>query len=63
MKTFIVYDSTGTERGYIKASGHNAAEKKVITMFGARSSVAGTELGKEFDHCSGFFTDADAKAK
>ncbi len=61
MKTYIVYNETGTERGYIRDSGMNAAEKKVKAKYGERAFVAYTELGPEFDHCKGFFTDSDAK--
>ena len=44
MKTFIVYVD-GTEVGYIKAGGHNAAEKKAQKKYPGRNvSVAYTEL-------------------
>ena len=44
MKTYIAYDETGTERGYIKAGSHNAAEKKAKAKYGQRASVVYTEL-------------------
>jgi hypothetical protein len=44
MKTYIVYDPSGIERGYIKAGNHNSAEKKAIKKFGVGSSVCYTEL-------------------
>jgi hypothetical protein len=44
MKTYIVYDSTGTERGYIKAGSHNSAEKKAIKKYGIGSTVCYTEI-------------------
>jgi hypothetical protein len=44
MKTYIVYDETGNERGYIKAGSHNSAEKKAKAKYGSRASVAYTEL-------------------
>ena len=44
MKTYIVYDERGIEVGYIKAGGHNAAEKKARKKWGAKASVAYTEL-------------------
>jgi len=44
MKTFIVYNEKGIEVGYIKAGGHNAAEKKAQKKYGAKASVAYTEL-------------------
>ena len=44
MKTYIVYDEKGIERGYIKASGHNAAEKKAQKKYGPKASVCYTEL-------------------
>ena len=61
MKTYIVYDSTGTEQCYLRAANHNAAEKKACSKYGDRASVVYTELGPEFDHCRGFFTEADAR--
>ncbi len=61
MKTYIVYDGQGIERGYYRASGMNAAEKAAKAKYGERTFVTYTELGKEFDHCKGFFTDSDAK--
>jgi hypothetical protein len=44
MKTYIVYDEQGNERGYIKAASHNAAEKKAQAKYGVKASVAYTEL-------------------
>lgn len=44
MKTYIVFDSYGIERGYVKAGSHNAAEKKAIKMYGPKASVAYTEI-------------------
>jgi hypothetical protein len=44
MKTYIVYDRTGTERGYIEAGSHNAAEKKAIKKYGEGSTVCYTEI-------------------
>lgn len=44
MKTYIVYDKTGSEIAYIKAGSHNAAEKKATKKFGDGVSVAYTEL-------------------
>ena len=44
MKTYIVYDGTGKEVGYIKAGSHNAAEKKAQKKYGPKASVAYTEL-------------------
>jgi len=44
MKTYIVYDGTGAERGYIKARSHNEAEKKAQSQYGPKASVAYTEL-------------------
>lgn len=44
MKTYIVYDETGKEVGYIKAGSHNAAEKKAQKKYGPKASVAYTEL-------------------
>lgn len=44
MKTYIVYDEAGNERGYIKAGSHNAAEKKAQKKYGPRASVAYTEI-------------------
>ncbi len=61
MKTYIVYDPQGNERGYVRTANQNAAEKKAVASYGERSTVAYTELGPEFDHCRGFFTDADAQ--
>jgi len=62
MKTYIVYDPCGNEVGYLRTTGgQNVAEKKAIDRHGNRSSVSYTELGKEFDHCKGFFDEADAK--
>lgn len=44
MKTYIVY-LDGVEVGMIKASGHNAAEKKAQKKFpGRQVSVAYTEV-------------------
>lgn len=44
MKTYIVYVD-GIEEGYIKAGGHNAAEKKAQGKYPNRNvSVAYTEL-------------------
>lgn len=59
MKTYIVYDAKGNEHGYVKAANHNAAEKKAVERFGNGATVSYTELGPEFDHCKGFFTDSD----
>jgi hypothetical protein len=44
MKTYIIYDEKGNERGYIKATSHNAAEKKAQKKYGPLASVAYTEL-------------------
>jgi hypothetical protein len=44
VKTYIVYDREGNERGYIKAASHNAAEKKAKAKYGPLASVAYTEL-------------------
>lgn len=44
MKTYIVYDEQGNERGYIKAGSHNAAEKKAKAKYGPLASVVYTEL-------------------
>ena len=44
MKTYIIYDEKGNERGYIKAGSHNAAEKKAKAKYGPLASVAYTEL-------------------
>lgn len=44
MKTYIVYDGVGYERGYIKARSHNEAEKKAKKMYGEKAFVAYTEL-------------------
>lgn len=45
MKTYIVFDETGREVGYIKAANQNAAEKKAQIKWGQKASVAYTELG------------------
>ena len=57
MKTYVVFDPQGNERGYVKATSHNNAEKKAVAKFGERSTVSYTELGPEFDSAKGFFTD------
>jgi len=44
MKTYIVYDDKGNERGIIKAGSHNAAEKKAQKLYGPKASVAYTEV-------------------
>ena len=44
MKTYIVYDGKGNERGYIKASSHNSAERKAKILYGLNASVSYTEL-------------------
>ena len=44
MKTYIVYDEKGNERGYIKSVSHNSAEKKAKKLYGLNASVAYTEL-------------------
>ena len=44
MKTYIVYDEKGNERGYIKAASHNSAEKKAKAKYGALAFVAYTEI-------------------
>ena len=44
MKTFVVYNSQGFEVAFIKAKDHNAAEKKAISLYGPKSSVAYTEI-------------------
>jgi hypothetical protein len=44
MKTYIVYDGRGEERGYIQAYNHNAAEKVAKKKYGPLASVAYTEL-------------------
>ena len=46
MKTYIVYDEKGNERGYIKSASHNSAEKKAKKLYGLNASVAYTELWK-----------------
>ena len=43
-KTYIVYDGTGKEVGTLKASGHNAAEKKAKAKYGEKATVAYTEV-------------------
>lgn len=45
MKTYIVYVNGVEQSGYIKAGGHNAAEKKAQKKHpGAQVSVAYTEI-------------------
>lgn len=44
MKTFIVYDQWGEERGYVQARNHNDAEKKAHYLYGPKASVAYTEI-------------------
>jgi hypothetical protein len=44
MKTYIVYDETGREIAMIKAGSHNGAEKKAQKKYGAKASVAYTEI-------------------
>ena len=44
MKTFIVYDKYGEERGYVQARNHNDAEKKAQYMYGPKAFVAYTEI-------------------
>lgn len=44
MKTYIVYDSQGIERCYIKAGSHNAAEKKAKKLYGDKATVSYTEI-------------------
>lgn len=44
MKTYIVYNGAGVEIAIIKASGHNAAEKKAKQLFGEKASVCYTEI-------------------
>jgi hypothetical protein len=44
MKTFIVYDKHGKERGYVKARNHNDAERKAHYLYGPQASVAYTEI-------------------
>jgi hypothetical protein len=44
MKTYIVYNSQGYEVALIKAKSHNDAEKKAISLYGPKSSVAYTEI-------------------
>ena len=44
MKTYIVYDGRGEERGYIKARNHNAAQDKAVQLYGKNSSAVYTEL-------------------
>ena len=44
MKSYIVYNENGQEVAIIKASGHNAAEKKAQKKYGNRASVAYTEV-------------------
>lgn len=44
MKTYIVYNETGEEVAIIKASSHNAAEKKAQKLYGEKASVAYTEI-------------------
>jgi hypothetical protein len=44
MKTYIVYDGYGNERGYIKARSGNEAEAKAQKLYGPKASVAYTEL-------------------
>lgn len=44
MKVYIVYDSAGVERGYIRARSHNEAEAKARKMYGEQASVAYTEI-------------------
>jgi hypothetical protein len=44
MKTYIVYDESGREVAMIKAGSHNSAEKKAQKKYGAKASVAYTEI-------------------
>jgi hypothetical protein len=44
MKTYIVYDESGREVAIIKAGSHNSAEKKAQKKYGAKASVAYTEI-------------------
>lgn len=44
MKTYLVYDENGEERGYIRAGSHNSAEKKAKARYGEKASVAYTEV-------------------
>jgi len=44
MKTYIVYNEQGNEVALIKASSHNAAEKKAKAKYGEKASVAYTEV-------------------
>ena len=44
MKTFIVYDQWGDERGYVQARNHNDAEKKAHYLYGPKASVVYTEI-------------------
>ena len=44
MKTYIVYDGDGNEVRIIKASGHNAAEKKAKALYGDKASIVYTEI-------------------
>lgn len=61
MKTFVVYNRNGEEVCYIKARSHNLAEQKAKSKYGPLAMVSYTELGPEFNHCKGFFTDKDSK--
>lgn len=45
MKTYVVYDPKGNEMPeLIKATSHNAAEKKAVKKYGTGSSVSYTEV-------------------
>lgn len=44
MKVYIVYDSAGVERGYLRARSHNEAEARAKKLYGEKASVAYTEI-------------------
>ena len=44
MKTYIVYDGKGEERGYLQATNQNKAEAKAKKLHGDRASVSYTEI-------------------